>query len=46
MKENGKATKRRGSVVCCILLWINPGARGEHLTSYLDNESHVFALST
>ena len=35
MKKNVKATERKGSAVCCILLWLNLGARGEHLTSQL-----------
>ena len=46
MNKNAKGTKRRGSLVCYIFLWLNTGARGEYLTSQVDDEPHVFALST
>ena len=34
-EKNAKATERGGSVICCILLQLNPGAGGKHLTSQL-----------
>ena len=34
-QKNAKAIERGGSAICCILLQLNPGAGGKHLTSQL-----------
>ena len=35
MKKNAETTGSVGSVIYCVLLRLNPGTRGEHLTSQL-----------